>query len=56
MTWLDLWQLGMEHARARTRRTTCSPTPPTSGTGRSNYVRLDPHDEPAHVLRSCGRS
>ncbi len=51
LTWLDMWQLGMENAR-----TVRGPRPAhrhdaTSGTVRSNYVRLDPSTEPAHVLR-----
>ena len=49
-TWLDLWQLGLEHAGPFEAHDLITNTT-YIWHGPSNYVRLDPHDEPAHVLR-----
>jgi starch synthase (maltosyl-transferring) len=49
-TWLDLWQLGLEHAGPFEAHDLL-----TDSThiwhGPANYVRLDPAVEPAHILR-----
>ena len=49
-TWLDLWQLGLEHAGPFEAHDLLSDTT-YIWHGPQNYVRLDPHVEPAHVLR-----
>jgi starch synthase (maltosyl-transferring) len=49
LTWLDLWQLGLEHAgpfEAYDLLTETSYIWP----GAENYVHLDPAVEPAHVF------
>jgi starch synthase (maltosyl-transferring) len=49
-TWLDMWQLGLEHAGPIEAHDLL-----TQATyiwhGPQNYVRLDPHVEPAHIFR-----
>ena len=50
MTWLDLWQLGLENAGPYEAHDLLTDTT-YIWHGQSNYVRLDPSDEPAHVLR-----
>jgi starch synthase (maltosyl-transferring) len=49
-TWLDMWQLGLEHAGPFEAHDLL-----TDATfiwhGPENYVRLDPQIEPAHILR-----
>ncbi|MGH3665420.1 MAG: alpha-1,4-glucan--maltose-1-phosphate maltosyltransferase [Egibacteraceae bacterium] len=49
-TWLDLWQLGLEHAGPFEAHDLLTDTT-YIWHGPSNYVRLDPEVEPAHVLR-----
>ncbi|MGH8902838.1 MAG: alpha-1,4-glucan--maltose-1-phosphate maltosyltransferase [Egibacteraceae bacterium] len=49
-TWLDLQQLGLEHAGPFEAYDLITETAYTWH-GPANYVRLDPSDEPAHVLR-----
>jgi starch synthase (maltosyl-transferring) len=50
MTWLDLWQLGLEHAGPFEAYDLITDTA-YIWHGPQNYVRLDPSYEPAHVLR-----
>jgi starch synthase (maltosyl-transferring) len=50
MTGLDLWQLGMEHVGPFEAHDLITDTT-YIWHGASNYVRLDPSSEPAHVLR-----
>ena len=50
VTWLDLWQLGLEHAGPFEAHDLLTDTT-YIWHGPDNYVRLDPHVEPAHVLR-----
>jgi starch synthase (maltosyl-transferring) len=49
-TWLDLWQLGLEHAGPFEAHDLLTDTT-YIWHGPENYVRLDPQVEPAHVLR-----
>ena len=49
-TWLDLWQVGLEHAGPFEAHDVLTDTT-WIWHGPSNYVRLDPFVEPAHVLR-----
>ena len=49
-TWLDMWQLGLEHAGPFEAHDLITDTP-YIWHGPSNFVRLNPHDEPAHVLK-----
>ncbi|MPZ73314.1 MAG: DUF3416 domain-containing protein [Nitriliruptorales bacterium] len=49
-TWLDMWQLGLEHAGPYEAHDLLTDTT-YIWHGPGNYVRLDPHVEPAHVLR-----
>lgn len=49
-TWLDLWQLGLEHAGPFEAHDLITDTA-YIWHGPENYVRLDPGIEPAHVLR-----
>ena len=49
-TWLDLWQLGLEHAGPYEAHDLLTGTA-YIWHGPRNYVRLDPAVEPAHVLR-----
>jgi starch synthase (maltosyl-transferring) len=49
-TWLDMWQLGMEHAGPYEAHDLLTDTT-YIWHGAGNYVRLDPTLEPAHVLR-----
>ena len=49
-TWLDLWQLGLEHAGPFEAHDLMTDTA-YIWHGERNYVRLDPSVEPAHVLR-----
>ncbi len=49
-TWLDLWQLGLEHAGPFEAHDLLADTTYVWN-GPANYVRLHPHVEPAHVLR-----
>ena len=49
-TWLDMWQLGLEHAGPYEAYDVITDTS-YIWHGPSNYVRLDPHWEPAHVFR-----
>ena len=49
-TWLDMWQLGLEHAGPYEAHDLLTDTT-YIWHGASNYVRLDPSLEPAHVLR-----
>ena len=48
-TWLDLWQLGLEHAGPFEAHDMLTDTS-YIWHGPQNYVRLDPAREPAHVL------
>ncbi len=48
-TWLDLWQLGLEHAGPYEAHDLITDTTHIWH-GPENYVRLDPDVEPAHVL------
>ena len=48
-TGLDLWQLGLEHAGAIEAHDLLTGAR-FVWQGPHNYVRLDPHVEPAHVL------
>jgi starch synthase (maltosyl-transferring) len=50
VTWLDLWQLGLEHAGPFEAHDLLSDTT-WIWNGPENYIRLDPHVEPAHILR-----
>ena len=50
LTWLDLWQLGLEHAGPFEAHDLITDTT-YIWHGPENYVQLDPHTEPAHVLR-----
>ncbi|MDP9405011.1 MAG: alpha-1,4-glucan--maltose-1-phosphate maltosyltransferase [Actinomycetota bacterium] len=50
VTGLDLWQLGLEHAGPFEAHDLIADTTYVWN-GPANYVRLDPHVEPAHVLR-----
>ena len=50
MTWLDMWQLGLENAGPYEAHDLLTDTT-YIWHGPGNYVRLDPSDEPAHVLR-----
>ena len=50
VTWLDLWQLGLEDVGPFEAHDMLTDTT-YIWNGPSNYVRLDPHDEPAHILR-----
>ena len=50
VTWLDMWQLGLEHAGPFEAHDLLSDTT-YIWHGPENFVRLDPHVEPAHVLR-----
>ena len=49
-TWLDLWQLGLENAGPYEAHDLLTDTT-YIWHGPANYVRLDPSEEPAHVLR-----
>ena len=49
-TWLDMWQLGLEHAGPFEAHDLLSDTT-FIWHGPSNYVRLDPAIEPVHILR-----
>ena len=49
-TWLDMWQLGLENAGPYEAHDLLTDTT-YIWHGPGNYVRLDPSDEPAHVLR-----
>ena len=49
-TWLDMWQLGLEHAGPFEAHDLLTDTT-YIWHGPANYVRLDPHVEPAHILR-----
>ncbi len=49
-TWLDMWQLGLEHAGPYEAYDLITDTS-YIWHGPANYIRLDPHWEPAHVLR-----
>jgi starch synthase (maltosyl-transferring) len=49
-TWLDMWQLGLEHAGPYEAHDLLTDTT-YIWHGAANYVRLDPQVEPAHVLR-----
>jgi len=49
-TWLDLWQLGLEHGGPFEAHDLMTDTT-YIWHGPQNYVRLDPGTEPAHVLR-----
>jgi starch synthase (maltosyl-transferring) len=49
-TWLDMWQLGLENAGPYEAHDLLTDTT-YIWHGPGNYVHLDPHDEPAHVLR-----
>ena len=49
-TWLDMWQLGLEDAGPYEAHDLLTDTT-YIWHGPSNYVRLDPSEEPAHVLR-----
>ena len=49
-TWLDLWQLGLEHAGPFEAHDLLTDTT-YIWHGPENFVRLDPGAEPAHVLR-----
>jgi starch synthase (maltosyl-transferring) len=48
-TWLDMWQLGLEHAGPFEAHDLLTDTS-YIWRGPENYVRLDPAHEPAHVL------
>ncbi|HWH33212.1 MAG TPA: alpha-1,4-glucan--maltose-1-phosphate maltosyltransferase [Egibacteraceae bacterium] len=50
VTWLDMWQLGLEHAGPFEAHDLVTDTT-YIWHGPDNYVRLDPHTEPGHVLR-----
>ena len=49
VTWLDLWQLGLEHAGPFEAHDLITDTS-YIWHGPENYIQLDPADEPAHVL------
>jgi starch synthase (maltosyl-transferring) len=49
-TWLDLWQLGLEHAGPFEAHDLLTDTT-FIWHGPANYVRLDPAVEPSHILR-----
>jgi starch synthase (maltosyl-transferring) len=49
VTWLDMWQLGLEHAGPFEAYDLISETS-YIWHGPENFVRLDPADEPAHVF------
>ena len=50
VTWLDMWQLGLENAGPYEAHDLLTDTT-YIWHGPGNYVRLDPDDEPAHVLK-----